>query len=144
VRCYPSRCRLDAPVRRQSRPRVDHCSQVSFEGTFIVGCDARLFTVMSRGMLNMDRTVTSGARTVKAYFSIGGMSCASCVRLVESTVRAQLPGIQSVNVALLTESGEVVFDMGATNEAAIESVINDLGESGVLKGYSRFSLSHAV
>jgi Cu+-exporting ATPase len=51
----------------------------------------------------------SNANFICAELSIVGMSCASCVRSVETGL-LDMEGVQSVRIALLLEKGEVLFD----------------------------------
>jgi len=59
-------------------------------------------------------------------FDVSGMSCASCVAHVEKSV-SKLPGIQSVNVQLLTNSMIVQFDTTQLTVQAIEDAVKKAG-----------------
>ena len=51
-----------------------------------------------------------------------GMTCASCVALIESRVM-ELKGVYSISVGLLSERGEIDYDSEETNATAIISAI---------------------
>ena len=61
---------------------------------------------------------------VRAFFSISGMSCASCSSSIERHVSA-LPGVDSVKVALLAEKASVVItDTSAATGSSILEVVD--------------------
>jgi Cu+-exporting ATPase len=57
---------------------------------------------------------------------IGEMSCAMCVRSIESAV-SKLPGVKSVSVNLSTESARIVFDPSTTTLEDIKQAIEGVG-----------------
>ena len=57
---------------------------------------------------------------------IGGMTCASCVRTIE-TVLNELPGVKSVSVNLATESGRIVLDPSVTTMEDVKNAIEGVG-----------------
>jgi Cu+-exporting ATPase len=71
------------------------------------------------------------AATREAVFGITGMTCASCVAVVEKTV-SRLPGVSSAVVNLATERLSVVFDPSSTNEAAIATAVSGAGYAAAL------------
>ncbi|PKQ30260.1 MAG: copper-translocating P-type ATPase [Actinobacteria bacterium HGW-Actinobacteria-10] len=73
----------------------------------------------------------SEAKTSEATFGITGMTCASCVAVVEKTV-ARTPGVVRANVNLATERLIVEFDPAQTTEAAIATAVGSAGYSAAL------------
>ncbi len=71
------------------------------------------------------------AATREAVFGIGGMTCASCVAVVEKTV-ARLPGVATAAVNLATERLAVTFDPAVTDEEAIAAAVGGAGYSAVV------------
>lgn len=63
---------------------------------------------------------------MKDKFSVTGMSCSACSAAVDRSVR-KLPGVQEVNVNLLTNSMTVDFDETATGRDAIIKAVVDAG-----------------
>ena len=63
---------------------------------------------------------------VKAFFSVTGMTCASCVSAVESFLK-QITGVWAVTVALIAERAEVHYDPVLVDAEAIAQAITDLG-----------------
>ncbi|PIN13716.1 Cation transport ATPase [Handroanthus impetiginosus] len=64
--------------------------------------------------------------TLIGQFTIGGMTCASCVNSVEGALRKQ-PGVKKVAVALATSLGEVEYDPSVISKDDIISEIEDAG-----------------
>src|SRR5690554_4011186 len=65
---------------------------------------------------------------------IDGMTCASCVRSVES-VLADVPGVKSVSVNLATEKAHVVADASELADGSLEAAVYDAGyAAGTLQG----------
>ncbi|KAF2071941.1 hypothetical protein CYY_006735 [Polysphondylium violaceum] len=62
----------------------------------------------------------------KAVFSITGMTCSSCVGIIESFV-GNADGVISIQVALLQETAEVKFRPSIINEAGIIEQIETVG-----------------
>lgn len=60
------------------------------------------------------------------YFQITGMTCSSCVHLIESNL-SKRPGILKASVALATSSGRFVFDTEMTGPRDIIEAIESLG-----------------
>jgi Cu+-exporting ATPase len=69
-------------------------------------------------------------------FSIGGMTCASCVRHVEQAIE-ELPGVLDARVNLATERAEVDTVLGLVTTADIIRVVQNAGYDAVLVGDSR-------
>ncbi len=57
---------------------------------------------------------------------IGGMSCAMCVKAIETAV-SKLPGVKSISVNLSTESARIVFDPSTTSLEEIKQAIEGIG-----------------
>lgn len=58
--------------------------------------------------------------------TIKGMTCASCVKSIESSLR-RVDGILKVHVALLTERAEIIYSTHKIKKTQILDLINDLG-----------------
>eukprot|EP00879_Flechtneria_rotunda_P008205 GHRR01008597.1.p1 GENE.GHRR01008597.1~~GHRR01008597.1.p1 ORF type:complete len:1246 (+),score=514.64 GHRR01008597.1:1407-5144(+) len=72
------------------------------------------------------------SRVQTVTISIEGMSCASCVSSVESSM-GQLPGVQSVAVSLLTHQATVSYDTsGPTGPRDIIEAVQDIGFEAAL------------
>ncbi|MDA8406382.1 MAG: heavy metal translocating P-type ATPase [Deltaproteobacteria bacterium] len=67
----------------------------------------------------------------KARIKIRGMSCASCVRRVETGLRA-LPGVEEATVNFATGSANVTYDNSVINRPELEAEIADLGYEPVV------------
>lgn len=63
---------------------------------------------------------------VAKTFSIKGMHCASCVRLIEKAV-SKVEGVSFCNVNLATEKATVTFDPGKVDEAKISAAVSSVG-----------------
>ena len=58
--------------------------------------------------------------------SIKGMTCSSCVHLIESSL-LKMPGISAASVALSTEKGKVSFDPSSMGPRDVVEAVNSLG-----------------
>ncbi|WP_456396574.1 heavy metal translocating P-type ATPase [Thermococcus sp.] len=61
-----------------------------------------------------------------AIIKIGGMTCASCVRTIETALK-ELPGVMDVRVNLATEKATVSYDPAAVNMEDIQKTIEEFG-----------------
>ncbi len=66
---------------------------------------------------DMERVVT---------VKIGGMTCASCVKSVETAV-GELAGVKSVNVNLATESARITYNPAITSLDDIKKAVESIG-----------------
>eukprot|EP00051_Salpingoeca_urceolata_P014294 m.181598 g.181598 ORF g.181598 m.181598 type:complete len:1105 (-) comp18043_c0_seq1:147-3461(-) len=66
------------------------------------------------------------ANCTKLFLSVTGMTCASCVALIENNLR-KLPGVEDVAVGLLAEQAEVVFVEEAVDADQIIATVQELG-----------------
>ncbi len=57
---------------------------------------------------------------------IDGMTCHSCVNLIESTV-GELPGVMSVQVSLECKEGVVEYNDAVVSKEQIKEAIDDMG-----------------
>ena len=64
--------------------------------------------------------------TKKADLPIGGMTCASCVATIESSLK-ELPGVAGVSVNLATERGTVTYDPSLVDFTKLVSTVQDAG-----------------
>ena len=77
-------------------------------------------------------------------FTIGGMTCASCVGRVEQAI-GKLPGVVKVSVNLAIEQARVEFISGATSSARIIATVESAGYEAALKNNSTpASTNHAA
>ncbi|MBU2547195.1 MAG: heavy metal translocating P-type ATPase [Proteobacteria bacterium] len=65
-------------------------------------------------------------RNGQTTLSVGGMTCAACVRRVEKAL-AEVPGVAEANVNIATEKATVLFDLGATDLAALKAAVEEAG-----------------
>ena len=75
--------------------------------------------------------VSASAELREATFAIGGMTCASCVAVVEKTV-ARMPGVAKAVVNLATEKLTATFDPALTDETAIAAAVKGVGYDTML------------
>jgi copper ion binding protein len=66
------------------------------------------------------------AQQTTSTFAIEGLTCASCVSSCEGALN-KLAGIKKVQIALVTERGEVTYDAGVLPMQDIMSAIEDIG-----------------
>ncbi|KAF0209295.1 MAG: Cu2+-exporting [Actinobacteria bacterium] len=71
------------------------------------------------------RTEGSAERRVST-FAVTGMTCASCVAVIEKTL-SKVPGILSASVNLATEKLVVSYDAGVLDDAAIVAAVKGAG-----------------
>jgi Cu+-exporting ATPase len=69
-------------------------------------------------------------------FSIGGMTCASCVGHVEEAIRP-LPGVLAVQVNLATERAYVDYVVGILKPEEVVKAVGEAGYQAILVGESR-------
>ena len=62
---------------------------------------------------------------MKQKYSVKGMTCSACENHVHNSV-CKLPGVNNVEVNLLTNSMKVEFDENQVNDAMIIKAVNDL------------------
>ena len=60
------------------------------------------------------------------YFSVQGMSCASCASRVEKTLR-EAPGVRTATVNFATAAARVVVDPGRTDARALARAVASAG-----------------
>ncbi|MBL8684871.1 MAG: copper-translocating P-type ATPase [Myxococcales bacterium] len=66
--------------------------------------------------------------TLDASLSIGGMTCAACVRRVERAL-TKVPGVKAASVNLATEKARVEFDPAKTTVKGLEAAVESAGYS---------------
>ncbi|CAH0712779.1 unnamed protein product, partial [Brenthis ino] len=77
-------------------------------------------------MLETGKPDLEGPELVAVRVPINGMTCQSCVRSIEGSVR-ELPGIRDVKVELTEHAGYFKFDPSQCSVEAIRSHIEDMG-----------------
>jgi len=70
--------------------------------------------------------VPAGDELAEATFAVGGMTCASCVAVIEKTL-AKTPGVTSGVVNLATERLATTFDPALITDSAIAEIVDKLG-----------------
>ncbi|MHB8964781.1 MAG: heavy metal translocating P-type ATPase, partial [Coriobacteriia bacterium] len=70
--------------------------------------------------------VAAGTATVESAFAVTGMTCASCVAVIEKVV-GRMPGVVAVNVNLATEKLVVVHDPAAVTAEEIATLVDSTG-----------------
>ena len=79
-------------------------------------------------------------RHKKAYLSISGMTCASCVARIEKGIR-NVSGVKDAHVNLATERAEMVFNPREVDEKDIAKIIEDLGYKVIPPQEDKLTLS---
>ncbi|KAJ1725247.1 Cu(2+)-transporting P-type ATPase [Coemansia erecta] len=80
---------------------------------------------------------SSGGTTVQ--LEVHGMTCSSCVALIERTLQRQA-GVLGVSVSLLAQRATVEYDVGVVSEASVVQWISELGfEAKALDATARVS-----
>ncbi|KAK7500531.1 hypothetical protein BaRGS_00008106 [Batillaria attramentaria] len=69
---------------------------------------------------------TRGKAVRECVISIKGMTCASCVRNIESNMQSK-PGVKSIRVSLAENSGIVTYDPKVLTAAKVAEMIDDMG-----------------
>ena len=69
----------------------------------------------------VDEASDPGPIPKRVDLSIGGMTCASCVSMIESVLSTE-EGILSVSINLLTSSGVVEFVAPATPQTVVSAI----------------------
>src|SRR5260221_4487361 len=73
---------------------------------------------------------------IKKTFSIEGMTCASCVRVLERALK-KVPGVQDAAVNLATEKATVVFDKAHVDDNQLSSAVANVGYKAFLNEEAR-------
>ncbi|RJP45989.1 MAG: copper-translocating P-type ATPase [Armatimonadetes bacterium] len=69
---------------------------------------------------------------VKKTFSIKGMHCASCIRLIEQAL-GRVSGVSEASVSLIDETATVEYDSDKVGEAELVSAISHVGYKAFIK-----------
>ncbi|NJE04668.1 heavy metal translocating P-type ATPase [Thermococcus sp. M36] len=103
--------------------------------------DARVNLATETAFVKFDESVVSLSQIIKAIESvgygvvrekrdavikIGGMTCASCVRTIETALK-ELPGVLDVRVNLATETANVTYDPTVVEMDDIKKTIEEFG-----------------
>mmetsp|Transcript_13808 Transcript_13808/g.19165 ORF Transcript_13808/g.19165 Transcript_13808/m.19165 type:complete len:1394 (+) Transcript_13808:199-4380(+) len=106
-----------------------YSSTVSLNSTRGSSLGKKQGSVGTKGSTNTLLTLDEVGVKVKvaeAHVNIRGMTCASCVRLLEDAV-SKAPGILSVKVNLVMENGHVVYYPDQTSPEKIVKAIEEVG-----------------
>lgn len=109
-----------ALVQFSEKSRTDELVEAIEE----LGYDASVESVNDR-TTKVDETRTGQKNVWRATYSIGGMTCASCVTTISNALK-ELSYVQEADVTLLSNTGVVVFE-GKEHLDQIRSVIEDVG-----------------
>lgn len=109
-----------ALVQFSEKSRTDELVEAIEE----LGYDASVESVNYR-TTKVDETRTGQKNVWRATYSIGGMTCASCVTTISNALK-ELSYVQEADVTLLSNTGVVVFE-GKEHLDQIRSVIEDVG-----------------
>ena len=74
----------------------------------------------------VEAQTAQGETLQKTTVSIGGMTCAACVRRVEAALKA-LPGVKDASVNLATSRGTVVHDRDLFDVSQLKKTVDDAG-----------------
>ena len=78
---------------------------------------------------------------MKWNYTLPDVSCAACVSRVEKAL-SRIPGIESVQVNLLTKELRIEGDPGAVTEEQIEEKLRAIGYPGIRKSETRDTVLH--
>ncbi len=84
--------------------------------------------VDTKALMDTISDVGYGVAVEKTTFSVGGMTCASCVASIEKAL-AKVPGVISVNVNLATEKATVEYLEGEVSMADFKRAVEGAGYS---------------
>src|ERR1035437_3299982 len=73
---------------------------------------------------------------IKKTFSIEGMHCASCVSVLERTLK-KVPGVKEATVNLASEKATVLFDEEKVNDNQLSSAVSNVGYKALLNEEAR-------
>ncbi|KAI9089459.1 E1-E2 ATPase-domain-containing protein [Phlyctochytrium arcticum] len=109
--------------------------------SFVVS--AVLTTRQDDGIVEILAEHTASTGPTTTYLTITGMTCASCVAAIESTLRKH-PAIESVTVNLLTRQGNILHDPVQLGPRDLIALIEQLGfEACLASQNSKLSLVNA-
>ncbi len=86
--------------------------------------------VDTKALMNTISDVGYGVAVEKTIFSVGGMTCASCVANIEKAL-AKVPGVISANVNLASEKATVQYLEGEAGMADFRRAVESAGYSVV-------------
>ncbi|MGB4592975.1 MAG: copper-translocating P-type ATPase [Coriobacteriia bacterium] len=87
--------------------------------------------------------VASGVATVESAFAVTGMTCASCVAVIEKVV-GRMQGVVSANVNLATEKLVVVHDPAVVTAEQIANLVDDTGYHAIPLAAARPAASGTI
>ncbi|RIB21209.1 E1-E2 ATPase-domain-containing protein [Gigaspora rosea] len=102
------------------------------EGSYIKTIDANNNTMDEAKSIVIDMNENSPSKAQKAQgndttiLAIGGMSCASCIKTIQSAVEL-LPGVTSININLLTTQATIKHDQNLIGPRDLINKIEELG-----------------
>jgi len=116
----------DIPGVEEARVNFDAGSaSVSYNPAKVRGADLA-GAVKHMGYSAVESGTDADDGLTRLMVSVGGMTCAACVRRVEKALEA-VGGVDEASVNLATNRAEVRFDAGTDNLAAIRTAITDAG-----------------
>lgn len=128
----------EKPIRNQRR---NHSNEKSSNDENNHGHTKKNHNNISGGGKSNSRS--SSPQTQVAVFKIVGMTCGSCVSVLEKALQT-LNGVKTVSVALLTETANVSFDASEVNVDDIISHISAVGYTGTLISTARNDPSESM
>ena len=90
-----------------------------------IGYDAEIHTCESYVSSHDGQSRLNDAALYKVTLSIGGMTCAACPNAITRGLW-ELPFVKSVNITLMTSSGEVIFE----GEGNLNKIIEKIDDTG--------------
>ncbi|HQY88513.1 MAG TPA: cation-translocating P-type ATPase, partial [Tepidisphaeraceae bacterium] len=93
--------------------------------------------------MSHDHDHSHGSETDTCALRVEGMDCASCVAVVDKSIR-KLPGIQEVHVNLARGRASVTFDPNKVKPEAIRNVISDSGYKATIAQNKSIAMSAKV
>jgi len=89
--------------------------------------DALRDTMDNWGFLAFGEPLTTAAgHSEKVVINVGGMTCQSCVKSIEDTMRNK-PGVQDIKVSLEEKNATIMYNTSVTSPDELRNSIDDMG-----------------